>query len=115
MMECLISLMVGNPIITEEIGFQARGRPIRQNGLCIAVDIAKFIDPQEFRAQVDALVDLLKNQPAADGVDEILVPGERGDRVMAERGRDGIPMPTARWENLGKVAEKFSVAMPATV
>jgi ureidoglycolate dehydrogenase (NAD+) len=42
--------------------------------------------------------------PRAEGVDEITVPGERGDRVFAERGRTGIPIPPAIWKQLDELA-----------
>ena len=115
MLECLISLMVGNPIISDELQNPSRGRPIRQNGLCIAVDISAFIDLETYRAQVDLLIETLKAQPRAEGVEEILVPGERGDRILAGRERDGIPVSAGTWKQLGEVADGLGVAMPETV
>ncbi len=112
MMECLISLMVGNPIISEELQTRTPGHPIRQNGLCIAVNIAAFSDPREFRAQVDHLVEILKSQPRAQGTDEIMVPGERGDRVLEERRRTGIPIRDGIWKQLETIAARHGVAMP---
>lgn len=114
MLECLISLMVGNPIISEELQARSPGHPIRQNGLCIAVDIAAFSDPKEFRAQVDHLVETLKSQPLAQGTDEILVPGERGDRALEERKQTGIPIRDGTWKQLEIVAARHGVAMPET-
>jgi ureidoglycolate dehydrogenase (NAD+) len=113
MMECLISLMVGNPIISQELHARSPGHPIRQNGLCIAVNIAAFSDPKEFRAQVDHLVDTLKSRPLAQGADEILVPGERGDRVLTQRLKTGIPIRDGVWKQLETVAARHGVAMPA--
>jgi len=114
MMECLISLMVGNPIISQELQERSPGHPIRQNGLCIAVNIAAFGDPAEFRNQIDHLVDILKSQARAEGTDEILVPGERGDRVLEERSRSGIPIRDGIWKQLETVAARHNVAMPDT-
>ncbi len=112
MMECLISLMVGNPIISQELQARSPGHPIRQNGLCIAVNIAAFSDPKEFRAQVDHLVDVLKSRQTAEGTDEILVPGERGDRVLRDRTQTGIPIRGGVWQQLESVAGRHGVAMP---
>ena len=115
MMECLISLMVGNPIISEDLLDPKPGDQHRQNGLVVAVDIAAFTDPREYEAQVDRLVEALKTLPKAEGVDEILVPGERGDRVLAERTQAGIPLPAGTWSRLAEVADRVGVAMPETV
>lgn len=112
MLECLISLMVGNPIIAEELQEPTPGHPIRQNGLCIAVDIAAFTDPAMFRAQVDLLIQTLKSQPRAEGTDEIMVPGERGDRVLEERTQAGIPVRDGIWKQLETVAARHNIAMP---
>jgi LDH2 family malate/lactate/ureidoglycolate dehydrogenase len=112
MLECLISLMVGNPILAAELQERTPGHPIRQNGLCIAVNIAAFTDPAEFRAQVDRLVETLKSLDRAEGTEEILVPGERGDRVLEERTRSGIPVRDGIWTQLETVAARHGVAMP---
>ena len=50
--------------------------------------------------------------PAATGTDEILVPGERGDRIMAERDRTGIPLPHGTWSRLSALAQQLGVALP---
>ena len=53
--------------------------------------------------------------PKAPGTDEILVPGERGDRVLEERRRDGIPLAAGTWRALGEAADRLGVALPATL
>ena len=47
--------------------------------------------------------------------DEVLVPGERGDRVLEERTRDGIPIAPGTWRALAQAAAEHGVDMPATV
>ena len=54
----------------------------------------------------------MKALPRAQGVDELTVPGERGDRIFAERGRTGIPIPPAIWKQLDELAAKFGVPLP---
>ena len=39
------------------------------------------------------------------------MPGERGSRTLAERGRDGIPLPRAIVAELRAVAARFGVVM----
>ena len=85
----------------------------RQNGLAIAIDIAAFIGLDEYGKQVDDLAAALKALPRADGVDEIYAPGERGDAVLAEREKHGIPLPQGTWDRLADAAGPLGVAMPA--
>jgi len=51
--------------------------------------------------------------PPAEGVKEVLVPGEPEDNVHAERLRDGIPLPEGTVRNLRAVAERFGVKLPS--
>lgn len=111
--ECLTSLMVGNPLLSGVLHGREDGRRHRQNSLVAAVDIAAFTDLDAYRDQVDALVEGLKKLPRADGVEEILVPGEPEDRTAAVRTREGIPLPAGTWRNLERVAARLGVALPA--
>ena len=77
----------------------------------LAIDLRRFGEPEAFRAEVDRLITALKALPHAAGVGEILMPGERGSRTLAERGRDGIPLPRAIVEELRGVAARLGVAM----
>lgn len=110
MFECLTSLMVGNPLVETKItGSNTRHR---QNALCVAIDIAAFTDADGYKADIDAMVDALKTLPPAAGVDEVLVPGERGDHILAARKADGIPLPRGTWDRLAEVADRLDVALP---
>ena len=113
MFECLTSLMVANPLIAPFIEGAPDGRVHMQNGLMIAVDISKFGDVGDYAREVDRLAAAVKTLPRADGVDEILVPGERGDRVLEQRRAFGIPLPAGTWARLAEAAGPLSVKMPA--
>lgn len=114
MFECLTSLMVANPLIAPFIEGAPDGRRHFQNGLMIAIDISKFGDVGDYAREVDRLATAVKTLPRADGVDEILVPGERGDRVLKERRETGIPLAQGTWDRLAKVAAPLGVEMPET-
>jgi ureidoglycolate dehydrogenase (NAD+) len=115
MFECLTSVLVANPLIAPDISAPPRGKRHNQNGLCVAIDIAAFMDPDDYKRSIDDTVAALKSLPVADDVDEILVPGERGDRVLVERTRDGIPLAPGTWKALEKSAGELCVAMPETL
>ena len=112
MMEAMTSLMVGNPAIAPKLaGDPAQARS--QNSFVAAMDIAMFTDLQAYRANVDALIDALKGLPKAEGIDEILVPGEPEARVRQQRLREGIPLPDGTVRNLRAAAETLELTMPA--
>ena len=108
--ECMTSLMVASPLVARwhDGSYQRH----QQNGLVAAINIADFTDLDAYKADVEALIHEIKNLPRADGVAEILVPGERSDRVMAEREKNGIPIPAKTWEQVCAVAERFGVPIP---
>ncbi len=115
MIECLSGLMVGNPTITPAITGVEGGNMHNQNALVGAIDPAMFGDAAEYRRNAAALVGAIKALPRAAGVDEITVPGERGDRVFARRSKAGIPIPAAIWKQMDTLAAKLGVEMPATM
>ena len=111
MIECITSLLVAKPILAEALESGAERRRHRQNGLTLAVDIAKFCDPATFQREVGRLAKAVKALPRAPGVDEILVPGERGNRTLERRSRDGIPIPRTTFDELKVMADRMGVPM----
>lgn len=109
MIECLTSLVLGNPIVAEVLEDTETGRRHRQNALVLALDVSRFGDPTWFRRELDRVIGALKALPRAAGVDEILMPGERGNRTLARRTRDGIPLPPALATELRAVADQLGV------
>ena len=66
----------------------------------LAIDVTAFQPLDEYAARVAAYIRQLKDVPTQDGVDEILLPGERSARTAAQRRRDGIPVPDDVWAQL---------------
>lgn len=111
MIECLTSLLLANPILAEVLEGTPRGRQHRQNGLVLAIDIARFGDPARFRREIDRLIAALKALPRQSEVGEILMPGERGRRTFERRSREGIPIPRAIFDELKALAERLGAPM----
>jgi len=113
MFETLTSLMVGNPLLGPALYGDSGADRHRQNSVVAAIDIGAFTDLVAYRAEVDRLIDGLRTLPPAEGVMEVLVPGEPEDRMAAERSRNGVPLPPGTIDNLRAVASRFRVPLPA--
>lgn len=109
MIEILASVLIGNPVISEALS----GRKPSMNGLAMALDLRAFGDPHRFSEDITALIAALKGLPKAKGIDEILMPGERGFRMSETRMRDGIPLAGGTVKRLSQLAEGLGVSPPA--
>ncbi len=92
---------VGNP---EELA-----RPQQVSAFFLALDPSAFLPLDQFTARVDALIDRVHAVPPADGVDRVVVPGERGSRREQERARHGIPLPARRLVELRALAARLGI------
>ena len=113
MFECITSLMMGPSFIRRWIEGECREH--QQSAIVAAIDIAAFTDLESYREEAEKLARTIKALPRADGVDEILIPGERSDSIYERRSREGIPVPARTWDNVAKVADRLGVAMPGTL
>ena len=112
MIECLASLLAANPLLAEVLEGTPQGRLHRQNGAVIALDIARFVEPRQFAQEAKRLARAIKALPPQPGA-EILLPGERGARAAAQRGRDGIPLPGPVLEELRALARSLDMEEPS--
>jgi ureidoglycolate dehydrogenase (NAD+) len=112
MIECLTSLTVHNPIVASALEAGGRLDDPFLNGVAIALDLSAFGDPEAIRAQADRLGDAILSLPKAAGIERIFLPGERGDAILQERERSGIPLPRGTWARLLATAEGLGVTPP---
>jgi LDH2 family malate/lactate/ureidoglycolate dehydrogenase len=113
MIELITSLIVANPLLAETLEGTAEGKRHRQNGAAIAIDIARFGDVAAFGREVERLAASLKALPRDPDVPEILLPGERGNKIRTQRARTGIPLPAPIFKELTALGEKLGVAIPS--
>lgn len=112
MFECLSSIMVGNPLLVPVLaGERPRSHHI-QNSIVAAIDISTFTDLDTYKKDIDRLIEMEKALPKADGVQEIMVPGEPENRVFQERSKNGIPLPGGTVKNLREIAGRFDLTAP---
>jgi ureidoglycolate dehydrogenase (NAD+) len=112
MIECLCSIAAGNPRIAPALAGEGGGGGPRLNGVAIAIDVGALGELDRFRMEADRLGDAIVGLPPAEGVDRILLPGERGDSVLAVREAEGIPIPAGTWKRLTATAGTLGVASP---
>jgi LDH2 family malate/lactate/ureidoglycolate dehydrogenase len=110
--ELLTSVLAGNAIVSAFHGDQPDGKRHRQNAAVLALDVAAFIDLDEFRQAVDETLETIKALPRLVDDEEIRFPGERGARSEAERRAKGIPLPKKLWESLLAEADRLGIQAP---
>jgi ureidoglycolate dehydrogenase (NAD+) len=78
-----------------------------------ALDPAVFGPREAFLARVDALLDQVKASERLEGVDEIVLPGERGHRRRAAAvARGTVALTDATWGSLTRTCAALGVAVP---
>ena len=112
MAEILCAVLSGGAMATALGGIRFRGKPVRVSQMFIAIDIARFLPVDEFRARMDRLIRLIKSTPPAKGYNEVLVAGDPEWRMEEERRKSGIPVGPGTWSALCEVADRLGVAVP---
>ena len=71
------------------------------NGLFVLViNVPNFQEFPGFSAEIERFIDYIKSAKRAIGVDEIMMPGERGWNEQRKREQDGIPIDTETWQQI---------------
>jgi uncharacterized oxidoreductase len=78
----------------------------------LVIDIDQFAGAEHFLKEVSGLTHNIKACPKADGVQEILVPGEPERRSCVQRRQSGIPLDDGTWKQLTALAERLNVEEP---
>lgn len=114
--EILCGVLTGSRILGEiPAWFKDSGNAIGNGHLHIAIDIARFVEPEAFKLRMDGLVSLLKATPLMPEVREILLPGERAWRTQQAQQINGIPVPAPVAADLLALALQLGVTAPASL
>jgi uncharacterized oxidoreductase len=107
MCEILGGILTGGGTMQPE---NPRPGGIVNNMLSIIIDPERLVDQAWLAAELDATIAFVKSSRPAAGTSPVLVAGdpERGMRI--ERGRDGIPMVEATWEEILHAAETVGLS-----
>lgn len=75
----------------------------------IAIHVDHFVSYENFTQRFDQYSKQMKDEPTADGVTEILIPGEREHQCMIERKRSGIPLGQVTVSELQQTATNYQI------
>lgn len=81
--------------------------------LALAIKIESFIDIDEYKKEVQRLIDWVKSSPTMPGVEQIYLPGEIEEVSRRKKEVTGIDVPDSIWNDIVKVADELKVALPA--
>ncbi len=112
MVEIVCAVLSGGAMTTELGGIRFRGNPVRVSQMFLAIDIARFLPVDEFRARMDRLIRTMKTTPPAKGYGEVLVAGEPEWRTEQDRRQSGIPIGRGTWRALCEAGDRLGVAVP---
>lgn len=86
------------------------------NGLlAILIDPARLDDLGMFQEEVAQYLRFVQEAPPANGIDEVMIPGDKERKLRVIRRRDGIPMPGKVYEGICALTEAIQVPPPKTV
>ncbi|WP_419955592.1 Ldh family oxidoreductase [Neobacillus niacini] len=84
-------------------------KPQNVGHIFIAIDINRFIPIELFKERMDRYISEIKAEPKADGVEEILIPGELELRKTLERQQNGIELPDKVVKELYEIGKRYAV------
>jgi uncharacterized oxidoreductase len=86
--------------------------PLGNDAVFIVLDPDRFGGTDHFLAQVTGVATHVRACPTAEGVREILLPGDPEQRTLAHRSVHGIPLDDGNWKQLVDLATTLGVAVP---
>ena len=76
-----------------------------------AIDVSCFLDADEFRAGMSNMAAEIKTLKKSEGVDEVLLPGERAARSAAKKTAEGVDVPEAVCAELNALGAPFGMSL----
>jgi ureidoglycolate dehydrogenase (NAD+) len=96
LIETLSGLLTGASV-TWQVGSWIWGdatQPTDHGAAFLAIDISQIMPPQQFESRVNSLIDEIHAAPTADGVERVLLPGEREWNHRRKALEEGIALPS---------------------
>jgi LDH2 family malate/lactate/ureidoglycolate dehydrogenase len=86
--------------------------PTNTGQAIVAVKLAAFGDPAEFKRRVDTAIREMRGSALLPGFDRIRLPGEESHRRREERRARGIPVPPPLRRSLDALARELGIDPP---
>jgi LDH2 family malate/lactate/ureidoglycolate dehydrogenase len=84
--------------------------PSNTGQFVLALDVARFVAPEVFAAEVDRQLGELRSSPRLPGVEAIRIPGEDRRRRRADRVANGVHLPPVLMKQLDELAGSLKIA-----
>ncbi len=75
----------------------------------IALDVARFLPPDAFKAEIDRHIRDLTSSKKLPGVDEIRIPGQGRERRRADRQKNGVPLAPELIKQVDELAKTLKI------
>lgn len=111
MVEVLCGVLTGAGTATHLHDLYAFDAPQGVGHFLGAIDVSHFLDADAFRAGVSAMAAEVKALRRSEGVEEILLPGERSMRSAEEKRRNGIDVPDPVCEELAALGARHGLTL----
>ena len=112
MVEILCAHLAGVPFGLHVTKMYAElDKPRNLGHFMLALDVARFTDPDVFRSQLDLLVRQIRTQDPADPARPPLAPGDPERLTAAQRARDGIPLPDGLLAELNTLGSSLGIGV----
>lgn len=112
----VLSALIPGGAMTWQVGswiFDPPSSPSRHNASILLINVDALTDRTEFDQRVTTLVNEIHQAPTAEGIESVLLPGER-EWANAESARQhGIPLPEDVRIKLREAAETAGLPIPA--
>ncbi|WP_202319207.1 Ldh family oxidoreductase [Archaeoglobus neptunius] len=86
-------------------------QPPNLGNTIMAIDIETFVGVDEFLDRMNSLINHIKGCKKAEGVSEVLIPGELEYRLEQKQLKEGITVHEETWKQIGLLAEKYRVGL----
>ena len=113
MWEVLTGVLAGGHMLSDVLDMSRLDAKLGNSLFLMAIDPSKLMPIEEFLARMDRLVEEVHASPPAPGVERVRLPGERRERIAAERRVSGIPIPDDHVARLRPLADELGVRIPA--
>lgn len=110
--EVLSGILPGGAV-TWQIGswmFDEPSKPSLHNAAFLVLDVATIGSPAQFESKIKALIEEIHGAATADGIERVLLPGEREWSLRNEARQQGIDLPEDVKAKLRAIATEWNIA-----